>query len=163
MSLRIIATGGTFDKHYDPLSGSLSFDQTHLTPMLRNARVLEPFSLQVLMLMDSLDMTAAHRTQILDACHVSPEQSIVIIHGTDTMAQTAQVLAQAGLGSTIVLTGSMVPAEIVDSDASFNLGFAVAAARLSAPGVYIAMNGRLLAGDTAQKNRSLGIFESGAR
>ena len=162
MSLRIIATGGTFDKHYDPLSGSLSFAQSHLEPMLRNARVVEPFRLQVLMLMDSLDMTEAHRTQILEACRACPEQSIVIIHGTDTMAQTAQVLVQARLDSTIVLTGAMVPAEVVDSDASFNLGFAIAAARLSAPGVYIAMNGRMLAGDAAQKNRSLGIFESGA-
>lgn len=162
MSVRIIATGGTFDKHYDPLSGSLSFDQSHLKQLLRTARVVDPYCLQVLMLMDSLEMTQAHREQILAACREAPEQSIVIVHGTDTMAQTAQVLAQAQLAVTIVLTGAMVPAEVVESDASFNLGFAIAAALLAPAGVYIAMNGRLLAGDAAQKNRSLGIFESGA-
>lgn len=161
MSLRIIATGGTFDKHYNPLSGSLEFNQSHLAEMLRTARIGAQHTLQILMLIDSLDMTDTHRGQILMACRDAPEDTIVIVHGTDTMAQTAQILARANLSRTIVLTGAMVPAEVAGSDAAFNLGFAVAAAQLATPGVYIAMNGRLLAGASAQKNRQLGIFEEG--
>ena len=75
------------------------------------------------------------------------------------MAKTAQVLGQANLPKTIVLTGAMIPYQIAESDALFNLGFACAAARLSAAGVYIAMNGRLFSWNDVTKNRAGGIFQ----
>ncbi|MFM8464341.1 MAG: asparaginase domain-containing protein [Burkholderiaceae bacterium] len=160
MSLRIIATGGTLDKSYDPLTGALVFVESILPKAIARARVTLPVSFEPLLALDSLDMNDAHRAQILSACERSPENHIVVIHGTDTMRETAKVIGQAGLKKTVVLAGAMVPYRIESSDALFNLGFAVAAAQLSAPGVFIAMNGQLFAWDRVHKNKTAGVFES---
>lgn len=159
MKLRIIATGGTFDKHYDELSGALVFGAGHLAEALRQARTGAAATLEELPFMDSLDMQAADRERILAACRASPEERIVIVHGTDTMAETAAVIGAAGLAKTVVLTGAMVPYEVAGSDASFNLGFACAAARILAKGVYLAMNARVFDFDKVRKNRTAGVFE----
>ena len=159
MSLRIIATGGTFDKQYDPLSGQLVFGDSVIPAAMARARITLPWQFEPLMAIDSLDMQDAHRQQILAACARSDETRIVIVHGTDTMQQTAAVIAHAQLPKTIVLSGAMVPYRIDDSDALFNLGFACAAASLCRPGVHIAMNAQVFAWDQVRKNRSAGIFE----
>lgn len=164
MTLRLIATGGTFDKLYDPIAGRLDFGpRTCLHDMLPILRLHEPVRIDQAMLIDSLDMTAEHREQILGLCRAASEPRIVIIHGTDTMSATARVLGDAmeagGLaGKTIVLTGAMVPWRVADSDAMFNLGHAIACARLLASGVHIAMNGRAIDGRRALKDRAAGRF-----
>jgi len=160
MSLRIIATGGTFDKQYDPITGQLIFVESVLPESLALARITDPTSFEPLMAIDSLDMNDTHRGQILSACERSAEHKIVIIHGTDTMRETAHVLGRAGLQKTIVLTGAMVPYRVASSDALFNLGFAVAVAQLNAPGVFVAMNGRVFSWDKVRKNKTDGIFEN---
>ncbi|HTD06726.1 asparaginase domain-containing protein [Undibacterium sp.] len=158
MTLRIIATGGTFDKHYDELAGKLAFGASHLPAVLDRARITLPVELEVRPLMDSLDMTDVDRQQILQSCQQAKEKAIVIIHGTDTMRETAEVLGAAKLDKVIVFTGAMIPYEIANSDALFNLGFAAGVAQLLAPGVYVAMNGQVFAWDNVQKNRSAGVF-----
>jgi L-asparaginase len=160
MALRIITTGGTFDKHYNPIAGSLVFADTHLREITARMRLVDPVITQTLMLIDSLDMHDSHREQILQACVASPETQIVIIHGTDTMAETGRVLGAALLQKTIVLTGAMVPYEVTGSDAMFNLGFALGVATQTTAGVYIAMNARVHPWQTVHKNRTLGLFES---
>ncbi len=164
MSLRIIATGGTFDKHYDPLTGKLDFRDSVLPAALRRARIAQQgehgYVFEPLLALDSLDMQDEHRQHVLQACQRAPEDQIVIVHGTDTMRDTAAVLGAAALHKTIVLTGAMVPYLIDDSDAFFNLGFACACVRLARPGVYIAMNGQLFDWDNVQKNREQGCFET---
>ena len=160
MPLRLLTTGGTFDKHYDPLTGQLVFAQSHLPNCLAQARFGSPPVIQPLMAIDSLEMTDHHRQQILAACRESPERQIVIIHGTDTLVETAAVLGRAQLEATIVLTGAMVPFEIEGSDALFNLGFATACASTLAPGVWVAMNARVFDWRQVRKNRALGCFES---
>jgi L-asparaginase len=159
MSLRIIATGGTFDKHYDELTGRLGFAESHLPAVLARTRMTVPVALEVLPLQDSLDMQDADRERVLQACSGAPEKAIVIVHGTDTMADTAAVLGAADLTRTIVLTGAMIPYEIANSDALFNLGFASAVAQILPPGVYVAMNGQVFAWDNVTKNRSAGVFQ----
>ncbi len=159
MSLRIIATGGTFDKHYDPLTGNLYFRDSVLPGALQRARIAQDCVFEPLLALDSLDMQDEHRQQVRQACQRSKEDRIVVVHGTDTMRETAAVLGAAKLDKTIVLTGAMVPYLVDDSDAFFNLGFACAAARLSKPGVYIAMNGQLFDWDNVKKNREQGRFE----
>lgn len=158
MTLRIIATGGTFDKHYDELAGKLSFADSHLPEVLKRARLTIPVELEVCMLVDSLDMNDSHRNSVLQACQQSAEKAIVIIHGTDTMRETAEVLGAANLGKTIVFTGAMIPYEIANSDAFFNLGFACSAAQLLPPGVHVAMNGKVFPWNDVQKNREAGVF-----
>ncbi len=160
-SLRVIAAGGTFDKHYDPIKGELVFAQSQLPTVLANARIADHSVVEVAMQIDSLFMTDEHRQTLLAACKASQEQHIIIVHGTDTMTDTAQVLGKANLSDkTIVLTGAMVPFSIEHSDASFNLGFATACARTLAPGVYVAMNATVFVWDNVRKNRQAGFFES---
>lgn len=159
MSLRIIATGGTFDKHYNELTGVLGFADSHLPAVLARTRMTIKVELETLPLLDSLDMQDADRARVLASCQAAHERAIVIVHGTDTMRETASVLGEAKLGKTIVLTGAMIPYEIANSDALFNLGFATGVAQTLAPGVYVAMNGQVFAWDNVTKNRAAGVFQ----
>ena len=159
MTLRLIATGGTFDKHYNELTGVLGFAESHLPGVVQRARLTIPVELQLLPLLDSLDMQDADRQRVLEACQAATEKAIVIVHGTDTMPQTAAVLGAAALGKTIVLTGAMIPYEIANSDALFNLGFACGVAQTLAPGVYVAMNGQVFTWNNVTKNRAAGVFQ----
>jgi len=158
MTLRILATGGTFDKHYDELTGTLIFADSHLPQAMARARITLPAELEVVALLDSLDMEDADRHNVLLACQRAAESAIVIIHGTDTMRETAHVLGKAALAKTIVLTGAMIPYEIANSDALFNFGFACGIAQALPHGVYIAMNGQIFNWDNVKKNRTAGVF-----
>ncbi len=163
--IRIIVTGGTFDKDYDELSGTLTFRGTHLPEILRASRITVPVQLEILRLIDSLEMQDTHRQEIVAACKRAPESTIVVTHGTDTMTDTACFLGSAAAqdpelrAKAVVLTGAMLPYTVLHSDAAFNLGFALAAAQLVDPGIHLCMNGRVFAWDNARKNTSLGIFE----
>ena len=159
MTLRIIATGGTFDKHYNELNGILGFADSHLPAVIARSRMTIPVELEVLPLLDSLDMQDPDRQRVLEACQAASEKAIVIVHGTDTMPDTAAVLGAAALGKTIVLTGAMIPYEIANSDALFNLGFACGVAQTLAPGVYVGMNGQVFSWDNVTKNRAAGVFQ----
>lgn len=158
MTLRVISTGGTFDKRYDPLSGQLVFGQSTIPALLRQARIRQNLAWEALAPQDSLDMQEADRQRILQACLQAPENRIVIVHGTDTMQQTAAVLAQAGLDKTIVLTGAMVPAQVAESDAVFNLGFALGVVQTLPPGVHLAMQAEIFAWNQVTKDRTAGVF-----
>jgi len=157
--IRVIVTGGTFDKHYDEIRGELTFKDSHLPEILRLARVTVPVAIELNQLIDSLQMQDENRRSVLASCERSAEDLIVVTHGTDTMAETAALLGSAALDKTIVLTGAMIPYKIQGSDALFNFGFAFAAVRLLPRGVHICMNGRVFAWDAVRKNREIGVFE----
>jgi L-asparaginase len=159
-SIRILATGGTFDKEYNELSGELYFKSTHTGDMLTLGRCLLDIEIETLMMIDSLNMTDADRQSILTRCREVPESRIVITHGTDTMPETAAVLGTGLTGKTVVLTGAMVPYKFGSSDGMFNLGTALAFVQTLAPGVYVAMNGRCFTWNSVRKNREKGVFES---
>jgi L-asparaginase len=165
-ALRLFACGGTFDKRYDPLRGELVFATSHLAAIVERVRLTIPVTIETLMQVDSLDMREAHRERVLEACRAATEPALVVVHGTDTMPETAAVLGPVfddAAGKTIVLTGAMVPYAITQSDALFNLGFACACAQTLPSGVWIAMNGRWHRWDAVRKNRDLGVFEGLAR
>jgi L-asparaginase len=159
MTLHVIATGGTFDKHYDEIAGKLTFGSGHLRAAIDRSRMTVEVVLQELPFLDSLDMHDADRERILAACQRRVANAIVIIHGTDTMRETAELLGRAAMAATIVITGAMIPYEIANSDALFNFGFACGVAQTLPHGVYVAMNGRLFDWDKVQKNRAAGVFE----
>ncbi len=159
LPIRIIITGGTFDKRYNELKGELTFEGTHLPDILRQVRCTLPTEIEIDQLVDSLDMVESGRLRILESCSKSGETRILITHGTDTMVETAAMLGRAGLAKTIVLTGAMIPYAIYGSDAVFNLGCAVAAVQSLPHGVYVIMNGRIFRWDNVRKNRGLGIFQ----
>ena len=158
--IRIFVTGGTFDKTYDEIRGALSFTDTHLQEMLTLGRSRVDVTVRTLMMVDSLDMTDSDRELIVRNCVQCPESRIVITHGTDTMVETAAVLARNVPGKTIVITGAMVPYAFGSSDGLFNLGSALSFAQVLPPGVYIAMNGQQFPWDRVRKNRDTGVFES---
>jgi L-asparaginase len=159
MTLCILTTGGTFDKHYDEIAGKLGFGAGHLPEVIRRARITAPVALEQLPFLDSLDMQDTDRARILASCMRSAEDGIIIIHGTDTMRETAEVLGSAKLAKTIILTGAMIPYEIANSDALFNFGFAFGVAQTLPHGVYVAMNAQVFAWNNVQKNRSAGVFQ----
>jgi L-asparaginase len=158
-AVRIIITGGTFDKHYDEIRGVLAFKDTHLPEILKYVRCALPIELELNQLIDSLEMHLDNRLKILESCRRAPESRIVVTHGTDTMIETGRILGEAALGKTVVLTGAMVPYSFTASDAVFNLGTSIAAVQILPPGVYVAMNGRVFSWDRVRKNRDAGTFE----
>ena len=83
----------------------------------------------------------------------------MVTHGTDTMSETAKVLADKIKDKTIVLTGAMIPIKFGSSDGLFNLGSALAFAQSLPHGVYVAMNGRYFNWDNVRKNKQTGVFE----
>ncbi len=159
MATRIFVTGGTFDKEYNELTGQLFFKDTHIQELLKLGRCKVDLSIRTLMLIDSLEMTDTDRNIIVESCKRADEDKIVITHGTDTMTQTAEVLAQTIKNKTIVITGAMIPYKFGSSDGLFNLGSALAFAQTLPQGIYIAMNGRYFHWDNCRKNRQTGFFE----
>jgi L-asparaginase len=161
MKTRILVTGGTFDKQYDELTGRLYFKDTHVPEMLRRGRCRLDVTVETVMMIDSLEMDERGRAAIVERCRQSPEQALVVTHGTDTMVETAHALAAARLdGRTIVLTGAMVPFAFGSSDGLFNLGSALSFAQVLPPGVYVAMNGQYFPWNRVRKNREHGVFEA---
>ncbi|MGE5108886.1 MAG: asparaginase domain-containing protein [Sphingobacteriales bacterium] len=159
MTIRIFITGGTFDKEYNELDGQLYFKDTHLHDLLEMGRSRVDVEIRTLMMVDSLEMTDEDRELIAHQCHQCEENKIVITHGTDTMSETAKVLAQKIKNKTIVLTGAMIPIKFGSSDGLFNLGSALAFAQSLPHGVYVAMNGRYFNWDNVRKNKQTGVFE----
>jgi L-asparaginase len=158
IAIRIIVTGGTFDKHYDAIKGELTFKDSNLPAILAQARVTVPVAIEINQLIDSLHMTDEHRQSVLAACRAAPESSLVVVHGTDTMVETASVVGEAALAKTVVFTGAMIPYAVQGSDALFNLGFALATAQALPAGAYVAMNGRVFPWDNVRKDKSGGVF-----
>jgi len=159
-TIQIFVTGGTFDKEYNFIDGELYFKDTHLKSMFERGRCTLDLDIKTLMMIDSLDMTDDDRSIIVHNCKRTPSHRILITHGTDTMVDTAEVLAKENIGKTIVLTGAMIPYAFgSSSDGFFNLGSALAFCQLLEPGVYIAMNGRYYRWNKVQKNKQTGYFE----
>lgn len=153
----VATTGGTIDKVYFDAKSRFEVGESVVRELLAQAHVSQPFTVLELMRKDSLDLTDADRQQILETLRDRPERQIIITHGTDTMTQTATVLA--GLDTrTIVLTGSLAPARFAQTDATFNVGMAFAAVQALPVGVYIVMNGQVFAADAVEKDRDRNEF-----
>ena len=159
MAIRIFITGGTFDKEYNEITGKLYFKDTHMREILDLGRSKLDVSIRTLMMIDSLDMTDSDRNLILENCISTKGDQIIITHGTDTMTDTAKLLATGNLEKTIVLTGAMIPFKFGTSDGLFNLGSALGFVQSLPHGVYIAMNGRCFDYDKVKKNKGTGVFE----
>ncbi|MEM6764007.1 MAG: asparaginase domain-containing protein [Bacteroidota bacterium] len=158
-TIRVFATGGTFDKEYDMIRGALYFKDTQLPEMFRLGRSSVNITLRTLMMIDSLDMTAEDREIIARNCIACEEEKIIITHGTDTMVKTAKLLAERVKGKTVILTGAMIPYKFGSSDGFFNLGSAFAFVQTLPKGVYVVMNGRYFHWNNVKKNLKTGFFE----
>ena len=159
MPIRIFITGGTFDKEYDEITGSLFFKDTHMREMLELGRSKIDVDIRTLMMVDSLEMTPEDRNLVVENCKNAKEEKIIITHGTDTMTKTADILGRKNLTKTIVITGAMIPYKFGTSDGLFNIASALAYVQTLSYGVYIAMNGRVFEFDKVLKNKETGVFE----
>ncbi|MDP3846862.1 MAG: asparaginase domain-containing protein [Pseudomonas sp.] len=158
MNIQLFTTGGTFDKvYYDALS-DFQIGEPMAGEILREAAVTFAFKLESLLKKDSLELTDEDRQLIRAKVAACPARHIVIIHGTDTMTLTADVLKDIP-GKVILFTGAMQPARMRSTDAPFNLGVAIGALQCLSDGVYIAMSGRIFEAGKVQKNRAAGCFE----
>ena len=160
MAVRIFITGGTFDKEYDMINGKLYFEDTHLPEMLVQGRCTAEVHVRTLMMIDSLEMKEEDRKVIVHNCNKAEEKDIIITHGTDTMVKTAEVLANAKLDKTIVLTGALIPYKFGSSDGYFNIGCALGFVQSLNKGVYVVMNGQAFKWNNVTKNRKTGYFEA---
>ena len=157
--IKIFATGGTFDKEYDEINGELFFKETHLHELLSLGRSQLNVKIETLMMVDSLEMTKSEKQYIVEKCKSEKTDRIIITHGTDTMVETAKIIAEHVNDKTIILTGAMIPIKFGSSDGLFNLGSALSFIQVIQPGVYITMNGRYFKWDNVSKNKRLGVFE----
>jgi len=154
----VLTTGGTIDKAYFDALSEYQIVESGIPALLSEARVALPFRVVELMRKDSLELTDADRALVASAAREAPESHIVITHGTDTMTETAKVLAAEVPGKTICLTGALSPARFAETDAHFNLGMAFAAVQVAQSGVYIAMSGEVFDGLKVRKDRAAGKF-----
>ena len=157
--IKIFVTGGTFDKEYNELNGELYFKETHLHEMLELGRSQLRVDIETIMMKDSLEMSKNNRNTIVQKCLKSDENQILITHGTDTMVETAKLLAEKITTKTIVLTGAMIPYKFGSSDGLFNLGSALSFLQSLPKGIYIAMNGNIFNWSNVKKNKKLGLFQ----
>lgn len=158
MFIRFITTGGTIDKVYFDALSQYEVGDSPIRQILTEGLVDIDYEIVPLLQKDSLEMTAADRAQLRDYIANDAANRYVITHGTDTMPQTGEALAGLS-GQTIVLTGALTPARFRTTDAVFNIGMAVAAVQVCAPGVYIAMNGQVFPAGQVRKNRAENRFE----
>ena len=158
MKIKIYTVGGTIDKVYFDRKSKFEVGEPRVGEILQEANVNFEYEISSVLHKDSLNMTDQDRQLIFDTIASDKHFYIVITHGTDTMIRTAQKLKTIP-GKVIVLTGAMVPARFKSSDASFNIGCAVAAVQTLKPGVYIAMNGRIFDSNRVRKNPEKNWFE----
>ena len=158
MNIAVLTTGGTFDKIYFDANSEYSIGEPCISSILDEGNVTSEFRIKSILKKDSLDINQKERELIKKSVIECEEEKIIIIHGTDTMVETAKFLEEIK-DKTIVLTGSMQPARFKKTDAIFNSGFAFAAALSLENGVYIAMNGKIFNSSNVRKNIDLGRFE----
>jgi len=158
MFIKFITTGGTIDKiYFDDLS-QFEVGESQVQHILAEGLVTFDFDVVPLFHKDSLEITDEDRRKLREVVAADDASRFIITHGTDTMPETAEALRGIE-GKTIVLTGALSPARFRTTDAVFNVGMAVAAAQVAAPGVYIAMSGQVFEAGTVQKNRKQNCFE----
>ena len=156
--INILACGGTIDKIYFDAKSDYQVGDPQILRVLSESNVNFDYDVQSIFRKDSLEIDDEDRAKIRRAVEDCDSNCILITHGTDTMIQTAKYLS--GIADrTIVLTGSMEPARIRDTDAVFNIGCAVAAVQALSPGVYVVMSGRIFDPYKSRKNVADNVFE----
>ena len=157
--LLIVTTGGTIDKVYFDAKSDYQVGEPQIGKILDDLGVAFRFHVIPLLRKDSLFINDDDRKLMRATIAAQNERCVLVTHGTDSMVETAKVLADI-TDKTIVLTGALNPARFDGSDAEFNIGCAVGAVQSLAPGVYIAMNGRIWDPAKVRKNVEANRFEA---
>jgi len=156
----ILNTGGTFNKRYNSTDGELEvpYNNVAIEKILKSYS--SEYSLAGVIYKDSLEMDINDRKMLASIIMESTEESILIVHGTDTMHISAEFLSEIFQDKKIVFTGSMKPFEINKIEPTLNLGMSIGFLKaLEKNGVYICMNGHIEPWDKIKKNEARGKFE----
>lgn len=160
----IFTTGGTIEKSYNELDGSLRNRQSLLKNRLLS-RLRLPHTqveLKELMAKDSLHMTDEDRNKIAQSLvgAMKKKHPIIVLHGTDTMEVTAQYCFNTIKRPKvpIVFTGAMRPVGFEDSDAVQNFMEAMAVCHVLKPGFYISFHNHVFQVPNVTKNRRKRTF-----
>ncbi|PAV25543.1 L-asparaginase [Tamilnaduibacter salinus] len=156
--LLVLTIGGTIDKIYSDALSAFTTGESEFPRLAEQVGLQCPYRLESVLSKDSLEMTDDDRALLRERVAGASESRVLVTHGTDTMTDTARALAPLP-DRTIVLTGAMQPSRMRESDAAFNVGFALGVLQTLPPGVYIAMHGRVFSPDAVRKNRAAGRFE----
>jgi len=156
--ISILTTGGTIDKIYFDALSEFQIGDPQIAEVIKHIHAAFTHEVRVVLRKDSLEFDDADRKIIRTAVAGASSDKVLVTHGTDTMCETGRALAGVG-GKTIVLTGALTPARFRETDAVFNIGFALACVQTLPPGIYIAMNGRVFDPERTRKNRRRNIFE----
>lgn len=161
--IALISTGGTIEKTYDELSGSLANQLSVLDLMLASLQLRNTEIHRVpLMNKDSMDMSDADHTLIAQTAIelAATHDGVIIVHGTDRLSVTGERIVELcdEPAAPIVLTGAIRPFEVRNTDALQNLTEALLAAGLLQPGIYVAMHNTVLAFPGVVKDTQLGTF-----
>ncbi len=157
--LLVVTTGGTIDKIYFDDKSDYQVGDPQIGRILEELGVAFRFRVIPILRKDSLHISDADRELVRVTIAAQPCRHVLVTHGTDSMVETARVLASIP-DKTIVLTGALNPARFRGSDAEFNIGTAVGAVQSLPPGVYIAMNGRIWDPARVRKNVDANRFEA---
>ena len=168
LHIQIISTGGTIEKTYDEIEGALENKTTQLEKRILSKLRLPYCSYEVTPILskDSLFFDDNDRELVFNTVQEKIEegksQAVVVVHGTDTMAKTADYVRLKLINPRvpIIFTGAMKPMGFDDSDAFQNVTETMLACRVCAPGVYIVFHGQIFTVPFVRKNKEKGTFES---
>lgn len=161
----ILTTGGTIEKTYDESDGTLFNRETVIRQKIEQRLRLPYTQIEVksLMAKDSLDMNIDDRELIFQSIKrfATYNDPIVVLHGTDTMQQTAEHVQKSWEYPTVpvVFTGAMKPLGFDDSDALQNVTEALIVSKIISPGVYLSFHNRLFGVPGVRKNKQSLTFE----
>jgi len=159
MHISVLTAGGTIDKIYFDELSTFQVGDPQISEVLKQVHAAFSYDVRVVLRKDSLELGEEDRAAVREAVQAATSSHVLVTHGTDTMCETGRALLGIE-GKTIVLTGALTPARFRESDAVFNIGFALASVQILPPGVYVAMNGRVFDPVTTRKNRERNTFES---
>lgn len=157
--IKFLITGGTIDKIYSEYKGDLSYTVSNIDHIIKQSRMTVDYSIQTITLKDSLDLNASDRIYMREYCKTVEDECIIVIHGTDTIVDTAKALSTLK-DKTIILTGSIIPYVVANSDAMFNIGCAIAYSQSLQHGTYVVMNGIAFDVLNVVKNKETQQFQS---
>lgn len=164
--IAVVSTGGTIEKTYDEIEGALANRLSVLDVLLASLSMPGVAVDRVrLMNKDSLEMTADDHALIASTARglASGHDGVVVVHGTDRLAVSGERTAQGDPpDAAIVFTGAVRPWVMRNTDATQNVTEALLASQLLAPGVYVAMHGRVHSFPGAVKDTARGTFVGGS-
>jgi L-asparaginase len=161
MKIQIISTGGTIEGlDYNQKPSKFLNKEISIEELLSQIKINFEYSIKQVFSKDSRFVNETDREIIAFNVKDSEFEKILITHGTYTMVETAKFIGRLNLNKTVVITGSFILGNKKNTDAYFNLEYAISTLKFLSPGVYVVMNGKIFNWDNVRKNNEENRFEA---